>query len=89
MADGTSDDRACREPAKRPGYDRASILRRSRGRAAEESAQSDFPLSLQGFRTLTPLILVRIQVLQPQNLSIPLRIFDFYGLRNSPDTSAR
>jgi hypothetical protein len=32
MADGTSDDRACREPAKRPGYNRASVLRRSRGR---------------------------------------------------------
>ena len=39
--------------------------------------------------TLTPLILVRIQVPQPQNFSIPLRIFDFYGLPNSPDTSAR
>jgi hypothetical protein len=33
--------------------------------------------------------LVRILFAQPQNLSIPLRIFDFYGLRNSPDTSAR
>ena len=40
-------------------------------------------------RTLTPSILVRIQVPQPQNLSIPLRIFDFYGRRNSPDISAR
>jgi hypothetical protein len=33
--------------------------------------------------------LVRILFAQPQNLSIPLGIFDFYGLRNSPDTSAR
>ena len=39
--------------------------------------------------TLTPLILVRIHVPQPGILPIPLRIFDFYGLRNSPDTSAR
>jgi hypothetical protein len=37
-----------------------------------------------GEATLTPVILVRIQVPQPQNLSIPLRIFDFYGLPNSP-----
>jgi hypothetical protein len=37
---------------------------------------------------LTPLILVRIQVPQPQNLSILLRIFDFYGRQNIPDTSA-
>jgi hypothetical protein len=29
----TSDDRTCREPAKHPGYDRANIPRRSRGRA--------------------------------------------------------
>jgi hypothetical protein len=36
MADGTSDDRACRELAKRPGYDRASILRRSRGRRCRQ-----------------------------------------------------
>ena len=28
---------------------------------------------------------VRILSAQPQNLSIPLHIFDFYGLRNSPD----
>src|SRR3981189_2697474 len=40
-------------------------------------------------RTLTPLIMVRIQVPQPQNLPIPLRIFDFYGCRNCPDISAR
>ena len=36
----------------------------------------------------TLIILVRIQVPQPQNLSIPLRIFDFYGRRKSPHTSA-
>ena len=40
-------------------------------------------------RTLTPSILVRIQVPQPQNLSIPLRICSFRGRQNSPDTSAR
>src|ERR1700730_7001733 len=31
----------------------------------------------------------RIQVAQPQNLSIPLRIFNFYGRRNSPDIADR
>jgi hypothetical protein len=46
-------------------------------------------LRLRQSRTLTPLIKVRIQVPQPQNLSIPLRIFDFYDRRNSPDTFAR
>jgi hypothetical protein len=36
MAHGTSDDRACREPAKRPGYDSASILRKSGGRRCRQ-----------------------------------------------------
>src|ERR1700730_610144 len=36
MAHGTSDDRACREPAKRPGYDRASIPRRCRCRRCRQ-----------------------------------------------------
>ena len=38
--------------------------------------------------TLTPLILVRIQVPQPQNLPIPLRFVSFLLRRNSSDMSA-
>src|SRR5580704_5714493 len=40
-------------------------------------------------RTLTPLIPVRIQVPQPQNLSIPLHFVSFRLRRNSSDMSAR
>ena len=39
-------------------------------------------------RTLTPLIMVRIQVPQPQNLSIPLRFVSFRLRRNSSGMSA-
>jgi hypothetical protein len=42
-----------------------------------------------GFRTLTPLILVRIQVPQPGILLKSLRICSFLGRRNSLETSAR
>jgi hypothetical protein len=74
------------EPPRRSGRD----CRRSSNRAvgcrsrASPTVRSGGDSSTPESRTLTPLIMVRIQVAQPQNLSIPLRICSFRGLRNVP-----
>jgi hypothetical protein len=56
-----------------------------RSRSPEKSGDS----STVEQRTLTPLILVRIQVPQPGILLKTLRICSFLGRRNSLETSAR
>ena len=53
------------------------IAKQEKGLHGYGIGRSCAPLRLRQSRTLTPLILVRIQVLQPQNLSITAAYFRF------------